>query len=86
MTRQDELDRMVIGNCQGLRSCWRRISMRRSTAASSRCRTTARIRTSEALDGHARVLLDLERPLQVRGLADGHRAYLPWYRERVFLK
>ncbi len=32
----------------------------------------------------ARRLLGLERPLRFRGLADGHRAHLPWHREPVF--
>lgn len=39
---------------------------------------------SAALDAGARGVLGLERPLRARGLADGHRAYLPWHRERVF--
>jgi hypothetical protein len=39
---------------------------------------------SDALDADARATLGLDRPLRVRGLADGHRAYLPWHRERVF--
>ena len=38
----------------------------------------------EALEGAARVLLSLDRPLRVRGLTDSHRRYLPWHRERVF--
>jgi len=38
-----------------------------------------------ALDAGARRVLGLEEPLCVRGLADGHRAYLPWHRERVFV-
>lgn len=41
---------------------------------------------SDALDGTARVTLNLDRPFRVRGLADGHRSYLPWHRERVFRK
>ncbi len=41
---------------------------------------------SDALDGAARVTLGLDQPLHVRGLADGHRGYLPWHRERVFNK
>lgn len=39
---------------------------------------------SDALDAAARTMLGLEQPLRVRGLCDGHRAYLPWHRERVF--
>lgn len=39
---------------------------------------------SDALDAEARTVLGLDRPLRVRGLADGHRSYLPWHRERVF--
>lgn len=39
---------------------------------------------SDALDANARAILGLDRPLSVRNLADGHRAYLPWHRERVF--
>lgn len=39
---------------------------------------------SDALDDDSRATLGLERPVRVRGLADGHRAYLPWHRERVF--
>jgi len=39
---------------------------------------------SDALDADARTVLGLERPLRVRGLADGHRSYLPWHRQRVF--
>jgi hypothetical protein len=39
---------------------------------------------SEALDPDARVVLGLDQPLRVRGLADSHRGYLPWHRERVF--
>ncbi|HJV26310.1 MAG TPA: HNH endonuclease [Aromatoleum sp.] len=38
----------------------------------------------DALDPDARRTLGLDRPLHVRGLADGHRAYLPWHRDRVF--
>jgi putative restriction endonuclease len=36
------------------------------------------------LDEPARRVLALDTPLQVRGLAVGHRAYLPWHREYVF--
>ncbi len=39
---------------------------------------------SDALNADARAVLRLDRPLLVRGLADGHRSYLPWHRERVF--
>jgi putative restriction endonuclease len=37
-----------------------------------------------ALDEAARRVLALDKPLRVRGLAEGHRAYLPWHREHVF--
>lgn len=39
---------------------------------------------SDALDANARPTLGLDRPLRVRGLVDGHHAYLPWHRDRVF--
>ncbi len=39
---------------------------------------------SDALDSDARAVLGLDVPLRVRALHDGHRAYLPWHRERVF--
>jgi hypothetical protein len=39
---------------------------------------------SSALESHDRQLLGLDASLRVRGLNDGHRAYLPWHRERVF--
>lgn len=39
---------------------------------------------SEALDANTRTVLGLGQPLHVRGLADGHRRYLPWHRRRVF--
>jgi putative restriction endonuclease len=39
---------------------------------------------SAVLDEGARAILGLDQPLRVRGLADGHRAYLPWHRDRVF--
>lgn len=39
---------------------------------------------SAALDGAARALLSLEEPLRVQSLQEGHRAYLPWHRDRVF--
>lgn len=41
---------------------------------------------SDALNNSARAMLGLDQPLRVRGLADGHRGYLPWHRERVFKK
>ncbi len=37
-----------------------------------------------ALDLAARATLGLHEQLRVRALHDGHRAYLPWHRERVF--
>jgi putative restriction endonuclease len=39
---------------------------------------------SDALEADARATLGLDRPLRVLGLADAHRAYLPWHRDRVF--
>lgn len=39
---------------------------------------------SDALQADGRVILGLDRPLRARSLADGHRAYLPWHRDRVF--
>jgi hypothetical protein len=39
---------------------------------------------SDALDADALAILGLDQPLSVRGLADGHRGYLPWHRERLF--
>ena len=42
------------------------------------------ITVSRALATEARKLLGLHRPLRARGLADGHRAYLPWHREHLF--
>ncbi|MBK8940211.1 MAG: HNH endonuclease [Polyangiaceae bacterium] len=39
---------------------------------------------SAALDAAARAALGLDEPLRVRALHDGHRAYLPWHRDRVF--
>jgi hypothetical protein len=41
---------------------------------------------SDALDGAARTTLGLDELLRVRGLAEGHRGYLPWHRDRVFNK
>jgi hypothetical protein len=37
-----------------------------------------------ALEESARRTLGVDKPLRVRGLAEGHRVYLPWHRERVF--
>ncbi|MCS6800207.1 MAG: HNH endonuclease [Myxococcota bacterium] len=37
-----------------------------------------------ALGRDARIVLGVERPLRIRALADGHRRYLPWHRQRVF--
>ena len=42
------------------------------------------VTVSAALDAQARSLLGLEHPLRVHALADEHRDYLPWHRERVF--
>ena len=39
---------------------------------------------SAALDQSARQLLALDRPASLRAIADGHRGYLQWHRERVF--
>ncbi|RKG87107.1 HNH endonuclease [Corallococcus terminator] len=39
-----------------------------------------------ALDAAARAVLGLDQPMRARGLADGHRAYLPWHRDHVFQK
>lgn len=39
---------------------------------------------ADTLDANARATLGLDQPLCVYGLADGHRTYLPWHRERVF--
>jgi hypothetical protein len=41
---------------------------------------------SGALDAVARAILGLDSPLSIRGLAEGHHAYLPWHRTRVFRK
>lgn len=43
------------------------------------------ITVSTALDEPARAILGLKHPLRVRSIAEGHRSYLPWHRERVFL-
>jgi len=39
---------------------------------------------SGALDADARGLLGLDRPVKVRGIAEGHRQYLAWHRAEVF--
>lgn len=39
---------------------------------------------SAALDETARRTLGIDEPLRVRALHEGHRAYLPWHRDRVF--
>ncbi len=39
---------------------------------------------SERLDDAARAVLGLDRPLVVGRLAEGHRRYLGWHRERVY--
>ncbi|UOB54727.1 HNH endonuclease [Burkholderia pyrrocinia] len=39
---------------------------------------------SDLLDANARRTLGFDRPLRVHGLADAHRTYLPWHRDRVF--
>jgi predicted restriction endonuclease len=39
---------------------------------------------SSALGDADRRLLGLDLPLRIRALHNGHRAYLPWHRERVF--
>jgi len=39
---------------------------------------------SDALDGAARAVLGLDRPLRVRGLTERHQSYLIWHRRRVF--
>jgi putative restriction endonuclease len=41
---------------------------------------------SDRLDVDARAVLGLHEQLRVRGLADGHRGYLPWHRQHVFQK
>ena len=40
---------------------------------------------SDALGAEARRVLGLDQPLRVPGLADGHRFYLPWHRQRIFI-
>ncbi len=42
------------------------------------------VRVSQHLDADAREALGLQEPLRALGLADGHRHYLPWHREKVF--
>ena len=44
------------------------------------------VTVAAALDGEARALLGLDAPLNVAGIADGHRIYLPWHRGHVFQK
>lgn len=39
---------------------------------------------ADDLDPQAREVLGLSLPLKVRSLMEGHRAYLPWHREKVF--
>jgi putative restriction endonuclease len=39
---------------------------------------------SHALTPHARAVLGLDQPLQVRGLRPAHERYLPWHRAKVF--
>jgi hypothetical protein len=41
---------------------------------------------SQALSGAERMLLGVGWPLRVCGIAEGHRRYLPWHRERLFKK
>lgn len=42
------------------------------------------VTVTSALNATARRLLGLDQSLQVHGLSERHRAYLPWHRERVF--
>ncbi len=42
------------------------------------------VMVSAVLEESARATLGLDVPLLVRALHEGHRAYLPWHRERVF--
>lgn len=42
------------------------------------------VTVSDVLEPEARELLGLNVPLLVPGLANGHRTYLPWHRERIF--
>ena len=39
---------------------------------------------SDALDADAQATLGLDQPLRACGLAERHRRYLRWHRERVF--
>lgn len=39
---------------------------------------------SNVLDETAKRLLGLDRHLRMRGVAEPHRAYLPWHRDRIF--
>lgn len=39
---------------------------------------------ADGIAADARRILGLDQPMRIRGLANGHRAYLPWHRERVF--
>jgi len=39
---------------------------------------------SPVLSTENRALLEFDRPLRVKGLADAHRVYLPWHRENLF--
>ncbi len=39
---------------------------------------------SDAIDGAARAILGLDRPLRVQGLTERHQLYLIWHRRRVF--
>ena len=47
-------------------------------------RDDGELTVSPALPGVDRMLLGLGAPLRVRGLAEGHRRYLQWHRERLF--
>ena len=42
------------------------------------------VTVAEALNGESRRLLGLNEPLNVAGIVDGHRAYLPWHRMHIF--
>lgn len=42
------------------------------------------VQVSQDLDTDARELLGLHQRLNAIGIADGHRHYLPWHREKVF--
>lgn len=45
---------------------------------------TGLVLVSDLLDPASRAVLGLDRPLRVSRLADPHRAFLAWHRERVF--